>query len=249
MDEKQEKQEQQVFISRETVKRLIKDVREIIKSPLTSHGIYYHHSKDDILVGQAMIIGPSDTPYEQGYYFFDFNFPSDYPHKPPVVKYKTNDGETRFNPNLYKSGKVCVSVLNTWKGDQWTGCQSISSILLVLCTLLNKTPLLNEPGITEKHHDFNKYHNILTFMNYKIAIVQMIKNQHIKNNFPELYEIMVKDFISNYDKIMKSFNNNYSLYPKRELVVTSIYKMMVVIDYSFVKDELENLYKSFSIKE
>jgi ubiquitin-conjugating enzyme E2 Z len=239
----------QIQLSRDTVKRLIKDVREITKTPLTSHGIYYHHSKDDILIGQAMIIGPSDTPYEQGYYFFEFKFPEDYPHKPPVVKYYTNDGITRFNPNLYKSGKVCVSVLNTWKGDQWTGCQSISSILLVLCTLLNKTPLLNEPGITERHSDFHNYHKIVTCMNYKVAIVQMVKSEMIKNTFPELYDIMVDNFLSNYGKIMERIDYNYRKNPERKFITTSVYNMMVVVDYSAVRDELVELHKKISIKK
>jgi ubiquitin-conjugating enzyme E2 Z len=234
--------QQQTPLSRDTVKRLIKDVREITKTPLTSHGIYYHHSKDDILIGQAMIIGPSDTPYEQGYYFFEFKFPEDYPHKPPVVKYYTNDGITRFNPNLYKSGKVCVSVLNTWKGDQWTGCQSISSILLVLCTLLNKTPLLNEPGITERHSDFHSYHKIVTCMNYKVAIVQMAKSEMIKKKFPELYDIMIDNFLSNYGKIMELFDKNYRKNPERKFITTSVYNMMVVVDYSAVRNELVDLY-------
>ena len=60
-----------ITITKETIKRLVKDVKELIKTPLTSHGIYYKHNNEDMLRGQAMIIGPSDTPYEHGYYFFD----------------------------------------------------------------------------------------------------------------------------------------------------------------------------------
>jgi ubiquitin-protein ligase len=238
MDEN--KEQPSIVLSKDTIKRLIKDVREIIKTPLTSHGIHYHHSRDDILCGQAMIIGPADTPYEQGYYFFEFKFPADYPHKPPVVTYHTNDGTTRFNPNLYKSGKVCVSILNTWKGDQWTGCQSISSILLALCTLLNNTPLLNEPGLSENHVDFNKYNTILTFMNFKVAMVQVIKGGFIKNKFPELYDIMVSDFIKNYDKIMALFRKKYT---ERKFIITKVYNMSVVVDYSMLVDELESVHK------
>ena len=55
-------------------------------------------------------------------------FTTDYPHSPPQVTYWTNGDNIRFNPNLYKCGKVCVSLLNTWRGDQWTSCQTISSV-------------------------------------------------------------------------------------------------------------------------
>lgn len=229
----------QITLSKDTVKRLIKDVREIIKNPLTSHGIHYHHNKDDILCGQAMIIGPKDTPYEQGYYFFDFKFPVDYPHKPPVVTYHTNDGLTRFNPNLYKSGKVCLSILNTWKGDQWTGCQSITSILLALCTLLNDKPLLNEPGINETHYDFHKYNKIIEFMNFKVAMIQTIKNDYIKNHFFELYEIMIDDFLKNFNKIIDLINKKKS---KREAISTYVYKMYISIDYETLMKDIDSLY-------
>ena len=37
------------FVSPETVKRLARDVRQLLKSPLTSNGIYYIHDEDNIL--------------------------------------------------------------------------------------------------------------------------------------------------------------------------------------------------------
>ena len=136
-----------VFISKNTQKRLLKDVVDIMKNNLSSQGIYYLHDEENILKGYAMIFGPPDTPYENGVYFFDLNFPHNYPYSPPKLKYLTNNGKTRFNPNLYKSGKVCLSLLNTWKGEQWTSCQTIRSVLLTLVTVLNENPLINEPGI------------------------------------------------------------------------------------------------------
>ena len=65
-------EKQSVTISRATAKRLIKDIKELKKEPLT--GIYYVHDEQDILKGQAMIIGPEDTPYDGGYYLFKFSF-------------------------------------------------------------------------------------------------------------------------------------------------------------------------------
>ena len=60
-------------VTRETIKRLAKDVREIMKNPLEEHGIHYIHNETHMLKGQALIIGPKDTPYENGYYFFDLH--------------------------------------------------------------------------------------------------------------------------------------------------------------------------------
>ena len=130
------KDENITFIPKETMKRLLLDVKEMIKTPLYDQGIYYKHSEKDILKGYAMIIGPEDSLYQGGFYFFRFEFPVNYPHSPPVVIFLTNDFETRMHPNLYKKGKVCLSIINTWKGEQWTGCQTIKSILLITSIFL-----------------------------------------------------------------------------------------------------------------
>ena len=37
------------FIPADNIKRLIKDVKNILKTPLTQHGIYYKHDENDIL--------------------------------------------------------------------------------------------------------------------------------------------------------------------------------------------------------
>jgi len=228
------------IVKRETIRRLVKDVREIIKNPLEEHGIYYFHNETDMLKGQAMVIGPKGTPYENGYYFFELDFPADYPHSPPKVTYFTNDGMTRFNPNLYKSGKVCISVLNTWRGEQWTACQTISSILLVLCTTLNNEPLLNEPGVRKNHSDYDSYHQIITYKNFRIAIVEMLKGTMVRRQFPLFSDIIKKNFVDNYNDIMKNLDTGQI---ENITLRTSLYNMTVSINYEKVKEELNTLYQ------
>ena len=166
------------FITKDTISRLLKDVKNIIKNPLTENGIYYIHDDSDIMKGYALIIGPSDTPYFGGNYFFEFKYPSDYPHSPPKVIYCTNGNNVRFNPNLYTCGKVCVSLLNTWRGDQWTSCQSISTVLLTLCSLLSKDPLLDEPGVDIKHLDNKPYDEIIQYANIDIAVCDIVRKKN-----------------------------------------------------------------------
>ena len=96
----------------------------------------------------ALIIGPFDTPYEGGFFYFIINFPDDYPHQPPKAKLMTTGGGTvRFNPNLYANGKVCLSILGTWSGPSWSPVQSLSSVLLSIQSLMNEKPYHNEPGV------------------------------------------------------------------------------------------------------
>ncbi|OVA14924.1 Ubiquitin-conjugating enzyme [Macleaya cordata] len=99
---------------------------------------------------RAVIIGAAGTPYHDGLFFFDIYFPSDYPDVPPEVYY--HSGGLRLNPNLYNCGKVCLSLLNTWPGDdptqKWTpGKSTILQVLLSIQALvLNAKPYFNEPG-------------------------------------------------------------------------------------------------------
>lgn len=164
-----------VFIEKTTVQRLLKEVRDLMKSPLEDEGIYYMHSQTDMLVGYAMLIGPEDTLYDSGFYFFKFIFPTNYPYAPPVVEYLTNDGKTRFHPNLYVNKKTCLSILNTWRGEQWTSCLSIRTILLTLISILDKEPLLHEPGVNRSNEAFNNYHELVQFKNYDFAHFALLR--------------------------------------------------------------------------
>ena len=220
-------------ISKDAIGRLLRDVRNIIKNPLVDNGIYYVHDDEDLLKGYAMIVGPSETPYFGGFYFFEFNYPYDYPHSPPGVKYMTNGDNIRFNPNLYVNGKVCISLLNTWRGEQWTSCQSISTVLLNLCTLLCKDPLLNEPGVSKAHSDFENYTKIIEYKNIDIAILRMVSRdttsfcQQFNVFYPSLKEI----FIKNNDAILKYLEHKANNETASEKITTSMYGIVTVIDY------------------
>jgi ubiquitin-conjugating enzyme E2 Z len=221
------------IISKDSIMRLLKDVKQIIQNPLTDNGIYYIHDDTDILQGYAMIVGPSDTPYFGGFYFFKFKYPCDYPHSPPALTYCTNGDNIRFNPNLYKCGKVCVSLLNTWRGEQWTSCQSISTVLLTLCTLLCKNPLLNEPGVSKGHPDYNAYNKIIEYKNMEVAILQMYQKKTgvFLEEFETFYPYLKENFTKNQDIILEILKKKASDSSLKETLSTGLYSMCVPIDY------------------
>lgn len=229
-------------ISRDTINRLLKDVKQIIKNPLTSNGIYYVHDESDMMKGYAMIVGPEDTPYFGGFYFFELNYPHDYPHSPPKAVYYTNGNNVRFNPNLYKCGKVCISLLNTWAGDQWTSCQSITSVLLSLCTLLCKDPLLNEPGINSGNRDFHTYNQIIDYANIDIAVCDIVcKKEGVYQDFFNVFYPFVKEqFLKNYDKLLEFAKKLFAENHSPQLLKTSLYLMNITLDYEKLVNKLEN---------
>ncbi|EOA40040.1 hypothetical protein CARUB_v10008732mg [Capsella rubella] len=104
-------------------------------------------SRMDLL--RAVIIGAEGTPYHDGLFFFDIQFPDNYPSVPPKVHY--HSGGLRINPNLYNCGKVCLSLLGTWSGSSrelWLPKESTMLQLLVSiqALILNQKPYFNEPG-------------------------------------------------------------------------------------------------------
>jgi ubiquitin-protein ligase len=230
------------FISKETISRLLTDVKQIIKNPLSENGIYYLHDDTDLLKGYALIIGPSDTPYFGGNYFFQFKFPNDYPHSPPLVTFCTNGNNIRFNPNLYKCGKVCVSLLNTWTGEQWSSCQTISTVLLTLCTLLCKNPLLNEPGVTENHKEFNNYTKIIEFSNIDVAICDILsKKDGLYLDFFDLFALHIRDnFTKNVDTIIEFIDTKIKENQNclNDVLIGGFYNMTVKIDYTNLKKKV-----------
>merc|ERR1719502_817060 len=87
---------------------------------------------------KALIIGPPETPYENGCFEFDIFLPNSYPEESPkVLLVTTGGGRVRFNPNLYADGKVCLSLLGTWRGPGWDAKTS---------TLLQRAGLRAERG-------------------------------------------------------------------------------------------------------
>lgn len=237
------------FISRDTILRLVSDVKQINKNPLTENGIYYIHDDQDMMKGYALIIGPSDTPYFGGNYLFELSFPHDYPHSPPSVKYHTNGDGVRFNPNLYKCGKVCVSLLNTWRGDQWTSCQTISTILLTLCTLLCKDPLLNEPGINKTHIDMKNYTDIIEYSNINLAVCKILNKTPGYYNpiFEKFRPIMEENFMKNYKALLEIATKKHDTeFNKTKVIKTGLYNMSVDVNYFSLINHLMRCEESLS---
>ena len=93
---------------------------KILRKGLPEH-LYVQVCEERLDLIRAYIAGPEGTPYDGGLFVFDIHLGSDYPQKPPSVLFWSFGRP--INPNLYDSGKVCLSLLNTWRGrteQMWT---------------------------------------------------------------------------------------------------------------------------------
>nr|OQO25420.1 hypothetical protein B0A51_06503 [Rachicladosporium sp. CCFEE 5018] len=136
----------------------------------------------DVRKMRAMIIGPPETPYEFGFYEFEIHFPKAYPIEPPTVTcITTNGGKCRFNPNIYAQGKVCLSILGTWRGEegeQWSSAQGLESVLLSIQSLMSSNPYENEPGFERtklEDNDAAAYAQKIRHESLRIAVITRLE--------------------------------------------------------------------------
>merc|ERR1712072_1034987 len=95
---------------------------------------------DDLFNWQATITGPPDSPYQNGVFFLNIVFPSDYPFKPPKVSFVTKI----YHCNVNSNGAICLDILK----DQWSPALTISKVLLSISSLLTD-PNPDDPLVTE----------------------------------------------------------------------------------------------------
>jgi ubiquitin-conjugating enzyme E2 A len=84
---------------------------------------------DNIFEWSLKIKGPPDSPFEKGIFDMLIRFDSDYPIKPPSVKFIT----TMYHPNIYRDGKICIDILQP---HEWVSTQTVRTIMLSIISLL-----------------------------------------------------------------------------------------------------------------
>lgn len=205
-------------------RRVLIDIKSVTDNKSIDHwdgtsSIYYTSDETNINKGNFLIMGVENSPYFGGFYFFDHTFPDNYPFSPPQWKFLSNDGRTRFNPNLYQpnssplyDGKVCLSILNTWGESTWSQVQRLSSVVeTIRAHLFHDKPLINEPGYSDtdpmneiysrmiyyQNLNFNVYSNIVQTPKYAEPFKQLMKKNVLKN----------KDYFQKYIDDNKHFHN------------------------------------------
>lgn len=140
-----------------SAKRLAKEqaILAKLKPTIDDHGDFFQFVFNSEIQSQAKLImaGPVDTPYEGALFHFDYLFPSDFPHQPPLAYFRTKHRSVepqyhgRVSPNLYQDGKVCLSMYGTWGKSTWAPSIRLEGQIQSLRSeSFRKNPLESEPG-------------------------------------------------------------------------------------------------------
>ena len=87
---------------------------------------------------------PTQTSWAGGTYRLQMAFSDDFPARPPSCKFDP----ALFHPNIFPSGKVCLSILDAEK--DWSPTITVKDVLRGIQELLN-TPNLADPAQREAH--------------------------------------------------------------------------------------------------
>ena len=110
-------------------RRLQKEYEELTKLGNSNSGVQARNIGSDMTHWKGVIQGPADTVYQGGTYIIDIVIPSDYPYKPPKMKFETKI----WHPNISsQTGAICLDILK----DEWSPALTIRTALLSLQALL-----------------------------------------------------------------------------------------------------------------
>ncbi|CAK9785844.1 uncharacterized protein COLE_01714 [Cutaneotrichosporon oleaginosum] len=108
-------------------RRLIRDFKRLTAE--APEGISGSPCPDNIMVWNAVIFGPADTPFEDGSFRLTLTFTDAYPNKPPTVRFVSR----MFHPNIYNNGELCLDILQ----NRWSPTYDVAAILTSVQSLLN----------------------------------------------------------------------------------------------------------------
>jgi ubiquitin-conjugating enzyme E2 D/E len=106
----------------------------------------------DMINWIGWIEGPENSPYFHGRFHLSLKFSSDFPFKPPEMKFVT----PIYHPNISPKGEICLDILHS----QWSPALTIRNLLISLCSLLsdpNPEHGLNEEALHLYRTDKQKY--------------------------------------------------------------------------------------------
>ncbi|KDQ55403.1 hypothetical protein JAAARDRAFT_37425 [Jaapia argillacea MUCL 33604] len=115
-------------------KRLMEELRQVVNSPHPAIDVYA--CDEDIGFWKAVIEAPEGSPYVGGCFLLYVDFPTEYPQRPPEVRFITKI----LHPNINRHGKVCHAALDR----SWVASMSMTTIFQVVYSLL-LTPDTDNP--------------------------------------------------------------------------------------------------------
>ena len=118
--------------------RIIKELDRIKKDPIP--GIEVSIIENDMRYLKILLVGPMQSPYENGLFTLEMFIPAEYPLNPPKIRFLTKI----YHPNIDKLGRICLDILK----ERWSPALHIRSLLMSIQALMS-APNLDDPLVPE----------------------------------------------------------------------------------------------------
>jgi len=132
-----------------SLRRLTKELQEIRKDPPLN--ISAGPINDNLFEWEAVLLGPTETPYEGGVFILNIHISKDYPMKPPNILFKTKI----YHPNINSTGAICLDILKS----NWSPSLTLSKLLLSICSLLND-PNCDDPLVPDIAKEYKQNYDL-----------------------------------------------------------------------------------------
>lgn len=123
---------------------LKRQLKELTKNPVDGFSVGL--KDDNIYEWQIMMQGPEGTDFEGGWFKAILLFSPEYPNKPPEMRFLSE----MWHPNIYRDGKVCISILHEAKEDPTNLLEKMSEkwrpIIGVEAVLVSVLSMLGDPN-------------------------------------------------------------------------------------------------------
>lgn len=108
-------------------RRIINEMKNMVNEPIQD--ITVIQNTENFREFFITMIGPKDTPYENGKFKLEMYLNENYPMEAPKIRFLTKI----YHPNVDKLGRICLDILK----DKWSPAIQIRSLLLSLQSLLS----------------------------------------------------------------------------------------------------------------
>lgn len=154
----------QDYLSPVAIKRLRRELQQLKNEKdfqIQATVIKDSNGNDDLSRWEIVFNGSENTLYAGYKLKAKVNFPSRYPNLPPIFIFTTK----MWHPNVYKDGKVCISILHTADDAvidpsildcSWTAVQSVRTVCISILSMLDE-PNPDSPANVDAAKQFREH--------------------------------------------------------------------------------------------
>ena len=119
--------------------------------------ITLHPQQDNIRIWQAFIHGPGDTPFAGGTFELRIEVGSEYPIRPPLMKFVTRV----FHPNIhFETGEICLDILKMEWSPAWSLQAACRAVMALLAAPDADSPLNCDAGNMVRAGDMQAFQSV-----------------------------------------------------------------------------------------